>query len=109
MYGEDVLLGWRLGAERMAYVPHLLVSHETSASSRNGSLFYETRVVSGHWLLAYKLARSRTDLLLLLAARWLSLGVRSLLRSVRSHSSTPLLALWRGSREIAIRTNNASG
>ncbi|TSE27975.1 Glycosyl transferase family 2 [Tepidimonas thermarum] len=46
MYGEDVMLGWRLGASRMAHVPQVLAWHEGSASSRNGSWFYETHVVA---------------------------------------------------------------
>lgn len=98
MYGEDVFLGWRLGTERMVHVPKVLVWHEGSASSRNGSAFYETRVVAGHWLLAYKLARSRLDLTALLTCRAISLGARAIWRSWRARSGVPLRALFQGWR-----------
>lgn len=101
MYGEDVMLGWRLGAERMAHVPQVLAWHEGSASSRNGSWFYETHVAAGHWRLAEKLARTRREQWLLLAGRMVSLSLRALVRSWRSRSLLPLRAClegWRISR-----------
>lgn len=94
MYGEDVMLGWRLGSERMAHVPQVLVWHEGSASSKNGSMFYEFHTAAGHWRLAYKLARNQTDLMLLLIGRYLTLPTRAVLRSIRHRSFTPLKALF---------------
>jgi len=98
MYGEDVMLGWRLGAERMAHVPQVLAWHEGSASSRNGSWFYETHVAAGHWRLAGKLARTRRERWLLLAGRMVSLPLRALVRSFRSRSLLPLRACLEGWR-----------
>ncbi len=102
MYGEDVMLGWRLGAERMAFVPQVLAWHEGSASSRNGSWFYETRTAAGHWLLARKLARSPLDRITLLAGRVFGLGARALVRSIRFKNLMPLRACitgWRIARD----------
>lgn len=98
MYGEDVMLGWRLGTERMAYVPEVLVDHEGNASSEVGSLFYETRIVVGHLLMARKLASHTADCLLLMMGRCMSLPARALLRSLRYRSAVPWRALWRGWR-----------
>lgn len=96
MYGEDWMLGWRLGAQRMAYVPEVLVDHEGSATSSLGSEFYETRLVTGHWLLGRKLARNRADRILLTLGRTLSLTARALVRSWRYRCTLPMRALWRG-------------
>jgi GT2 family glycosyltransferase len=98
MYGEDVLLGWRLGAARMVHVPQVLVWHEGSASSRNGSVFYELHVAAGHWRLAHKLANNPADAALLLASRCISLSARALIRAVRSRSLVPVLAFFKGLR-----------
>jgi GT2 family glycosyltransferase len=98
MYGEDVMLGWRLGAARMVHVPQVLVWHEGSASSRNGSVFYELHVAAGHWRLAHKLANNPADAALLLAGRCISLSARALIRAVRSRSLVPVLAFFKGLR-----------
>lgn len=101
MYGEDVLLGWRLGRARMAHVAEALVHHEANASSRNGSLFYETHVAAGHWLLGYKLARGPLNEALLLGARCLSLPMRAVLRAFRSRSLAPLIGCYLGWQRAA--------
>lgn len=103
MYGEDVMLGWRLGAARMVHMPAVLVWHEGSASSRNGSVFYERFTAAGHWLLARKLARSSLEHATLLAGRVLGLGARAAVRALRSRSLVPLSALlegWRIARRV---------
>lgn len=102
MYGEDVMLGWRLGAARMAHVPQVLAWHEGSASSRNGSEFYEIRTAAGHWLLGRKLAHSPVDAGLLAAGRFFGLGARALVRALRLRSLMPLRACaegWRLARQ----------
>ena len=98
MYGEDVMLGARLGLQRMAHVPEILVRHVGNAGSGQGSGFYEERMVLAHWLLARKLAKNPIELPLFLLGRALSLPARALLRAVRLRSPTPLRALWRGYR-----------
>lgn len=97
MYGEDVELGWRLG-NRMIHVPGVWVLHEGSASSGIGSPFYETHIVTAHWLLARKLARNRWEFRLLLLSRWCSLPLRSVLRALRGYSSIPLKSFWQSWR-----------
>jgi len=98
MYGEDWLLGWRLGPERKIFVPDVLVQHEGTASSGVGSKFYETHIVAGHWILADKLARNPTERLLFIAGRWLSLTARATVRAVRHRSLIPFQALIEGQR-----------
>jgi len=98
MYGEDVMLGWRLGAEGMIHVPQVLVWHEGSASSHNGSAFYENRVVAGHWLLARKLCREPAEYPLLLAGRLISLPARAIIRALRGRSLLPIKSLWQSWR-----------
>ena len=105
MYGEDAELGARLGVARMTHVPKTLVYHEGSQSSGLGSDFYETRMIAAHWLLAHKLARSHTDLALLVCARFFTLGARAFLRALRFRSSMPIRALSRGWR-IAHQRHN---
>lgn len=96
MYGEDVMLGWRLGAARMAHVPKVLVWHEGSAASQNGSAFYELHTAKGHWFLAWKIARSRAERLILLCCRALSLSARAAWRGMRLRSFIPIRALIQG-------------
>lgn len=98
MYGEDVMLGARLGPQRMVHVPEVLVRHAGNAGSGQGSAFYEERMVAAHWLLARKLAKNRLELGLYLLGRALSLSARALLRALRQRSLVPLTALWRGWR-----------
>ena len=98
MYGEDVMLGARLGPQRMVHVPKVLVRHAGNAGSGQGSAFYEERMVAAHWLLARKLAKNRLELGLYLLGRALSLSARALLRALRQRSLIPLTALWRGWR-----------
>ena len=98
MYGEDVMLGARLGPRRMVHVPRVLVRHAGNAGSGQGSAFYEERMVAAHWLLARKLAKNRLELGLYLLGRALSLPARALLRALRQRSLVPLTALWRGWR-----------
>lgn len=98
MYGEDVMLGYRLGEAGMVHVPKLLVRHEGSASSGVGSQFYESRMVAAHWLLAGKMADGRWALAVNLLGRMVMLGGRSLVRSLRFRSLMPFRALMDGWR-----------
>lgn len=98
MYGEDVELCWRLGSLKLLHVPVLLAEHDGSSSSEPGSSFYESRVVAGHWLIARKLARNRVDFFMLILCRWIVLVARSIVRSVRYTTITPITALATGWR-----------
>lgn len=96
MYGEDVEFGHRLGVHRMLHVPEILVLHEGSASSGLGSLFYETRLVAAHWLLARKLARNRFEFGLFYCGRVFALTLRAALRAWRYRSWIPFRSLYAG-------------
>ncbi|MEO8839729.1 MAG: glycosyltransferase family 2 protein [Herbaspirillum sp.] len=100
MYGEDIELGARLSQHSgaMVHVPKLLVRHEGSASSRMGSLFYETRVVAAQLIIARKLSHGRLDSLLVMVLHGVWLGVRGMVRSWRFRSLIPLRALCEGKK-----------
>lgn len=96
MYGEDWVLGWKLGEQGMVHVSQTLVFHEGSTSSGLGSKFYETHLVAAHWMLVRKLARTPRDRALLMTARLFILTARALLRAFRYRSIVPLRALREG-------------
>jgi GT2 family glycosyltransferase len=102
-YGEDIELGWRLTALGIDQVPvaKAMVNHEGSASSRNGSMFYEYHINRGHWLLARKTSKNRGEYIAALAARLIILPFRSIIRSVRFASLVPIRALWMATFDVA--------
>jgi len=100
MYGEDIELGARLSQQygAIVHVPRLLVMHEGSVSSRMGSLFYETRMVAARLIIADKLSKGHFDRMVVMMLHIALLGIRSLLRSLRFCSLTPLRALLDGNK-----------
>jgi GT2 family glycosyltransferase len=96
LYGEDVLLNHQVrrrgGIIRAS--PELLVEHGGSASSGQGTLFYEYHVARGHLLLARKLGRGRLQRTLYRLGRLVYLPLRALLRCLRQRSLVPARALW---------------
>jgi len=93
MYGEDIELCWRMNQLSVSLrVADATYEHIGSASSQNGSLFYEYHLARCHLLLAKKLARNRLEWWLFLFGRAISLPLRATLRSLRYKSLTP----WRG-------------
>lgn len=96
MYGEDVMLGWCLGQERMVHVPQILISHEGSATSKNGSPFYELQTATSHWLLAKNLASNPFERFLYFSGRLVGLGGRALIRAWRNRSFSPISAFLQG-------------
>jgi GT2 family glycosyltransferase len=98
MYGEDMELGFRLPAHAVVHVPEAIVIHEGSASSKLGSIFYESRMVAAHWLLAQKLAKNRLEKFMFHFFRCFLLPARGLIRSLRFRSLIPLKALYEGWR-----------
>lgn len=102
-YGEDIELGWRLtalGIEQVP-VPEAMVNHDGSASSRNGSMFYEYHINRAHWLLARKTAKNRGEYVAALVARIIILPLRSIIRSVRFLSLVPMRALVNATFDVA--------
>jgi N-acetylglucosaminyl-diphospho-decaprenol L-rhamnosyltransferase len=96
MYGEDVELSWRL---KQAGIPLVGVNvgciHESSSSSRNGSLFYEYYVALGHMILPRKISRNHMERIIMILGRLISLPVRATLRCVRHRSLAPYQGLVR--------------
>lgn len=108
MYGEDVLLGWRLA--RSGVVPHLVgdaVAHHAGRASAGGhGLFYEYHTARAHVLLAMKTWRSRLEIPLLLATKAVGMLLRATWRSFQRKSVTPLLAFLLGWFPLNIRPNH---
>ena len=96
MYGEDVELSWRL---KKADIPLVEVDagclHESSTSSRNGSLFYEYYVALGHMILIRKIANNRMEWTGMLLGRLISLPLRATVRCLRNRSFVPFKGLTR--------------
>lgn len=94
MYGEDILLNWRVyrAGFKTVSVAQAEVSHEGTGSSRQGDLFYEYHVARGHILLAFKMTRHLAEVPLLLAGRAGLLLVRACLRALRYRTLAPILA-----------------
>jgi N-acetylglucosaminyl-diphospho-decaprenol L-rhamnosyltransferase len=101
-YGEDVLLGHQIAHESVAFVdcPDATVIHKGSASSKNGSPFYEYHMNRAHWLLAQKLASNAIDAFACLLMRCLTLPARALVRSARWRSLTPITQLVRATLDV---------
>lgn len=93
-YGEDAMLGFDLQRRGVAVVdcPEAVVVHSGSASSKNGSVFYEYHMNRAHWLLARKLSRNTFEYTAFVLMRCVTLPMRALIRSVRLRSLVP----WRG-------------
>lgn len=87
-YGEDVMLSAAAGQHHLSEHECLqaVVSHATSSSAKNGSMFYEYHLNRAHWLLARKLARNPMERFVFVAARCVTLPLRALVRSLRSRS-----------------------
>ncbi|WP_226702302.1 glycosyltransferase [Microbulbifer elongatus] len=102
MYGEDTALAFKLGENAFAHIPKKLVIHDGSSASKVGSIFYESRIVVAHLRLSGKLAKNKADQFSLLLFRGIHLFVRSVLRSVRFKSLTPISALLRGGKLAVI-------
>ena len=104
MYGEDVELAWRLQklGLKQVLVESLTVEHEGSASSGNGSLFYETLLADSHFRLALVLSERRPGLYAAyLCMRFVTLPIRSLIRSFRFRSTVPMKGLISGFKRAA--------
>lgn len=104
MYGEDVELAWRLQklGLKQVLVESVTVEHEGSASSGNGSLFYETLIADSHFRLAAVLSERRPGLYAAyLCMRFVTLLVRSFIRSFRFGSTVPMKGLISGFKRAA--------
>lgn len=104
MYGEDVELAWRMQklGLKQALVESATVEHEGSASSGNGSLFYETLLADSHFRLAAVLSERRPGLYAAyLCMRFIILPTRAIIRSFRFRSTVPMKGLIAGYKRAA--------
>lgn len=94
MYGEDVLLGWRLGrtGRTIRLVDNAIVRHAGVGSSRQCKLFYEYHTARAHVILAWKTRLSSIEVPALLLGKGIGLAMRAVVRSMRYRSVTPMLA-----------------
>ena len=95
MYGEDCIQGWKLGRAGMAHVEKTLVFHEGSASSEQGSEFYETQTIKAHINIAKIITRGKLDSIIMLSFRGLILGMRAIKRAARNRNMTPIICYIR--------------
>lgn len=101
MYGEDVLLSWRLSQRGIGLLTAGFgISHEGGASSSGNSRFYEYHVLRGHFLLAEKLSSSPFMKVALLIGRIAFFSIRACYRSLRSRSKEPIGVFLQCVREL---------
>jgi N-acetylglucosaminyl-diphospho-decaprenol L-rhamnosyltransferase len=93
-YGDDIEFGYRMLRQGVVLldVQQGTIVHKGSASSRNGSLFYEYHMARAHLGLAYKLSDTFQGRLVLFVGRALFLPLRATVRSFRFRSFRP----WTG-------------
>lgn len=94
MYGEDVLLGWRLNclSEQVWSSCNAVAQHAGRGSLVRSLLFYEYHTARGHVLLALKTYRSAFEIPLLLLSKTMGLLLRAVWRCLSQRRITPLLA-----------------
>ncbi len=85
MYGEDVEFCYRAknNGFRIGVVKEAQIYHRVNASSQNNSLFYEYHINRGHFLLSRKLSRSNVERVAFLSTKFLVMGIRALVRTIR--------------------------
>lgn len=95
MYGEDVLLTWtaRQRGFEVVCADAVTIEHEGSASSQNGSYFYEYHVTRGHWILGRKLYGNMWGRGSIKLSRFAYLVIRATLRSIRFRNMVAFRAL----------------
>lgn len=101
-YGEDVMLSFDCKQHGVTVMEcaQSVVSHATSSSAKNGSMFYEYHINRSHWLLARKLARNPLQLYAFVAARSITLPLRALVRSFRFRSFVAWKGLWAATVDV---------
>jgi N-acetylglucosaminyl-diphospho-decaprenol L-rhamnosyltransferase len=96
MYGEDIEFchraqerGFRLGAVKEA-----LIYHRVNASAQSNSLFYEYHINRSHLILSKKLSRTTFEYVAVFTLKWIMMGIRALLRTMRYRNLNALRGYW---------------
>lgn len=95
MYGEDIVLNWRLAQQgwNLTVLPEVLIKHNSGSSSGNGSFFYEYHINRWHLLIIQTLGKNIIERAIMYSLRIPLLFIRAVLRSWRFRKMTPLKAL----------------
>lgn len=101
-YGEDAMLGFKVAQTggRVLECKNALIFHSGSASSKNGSMFYEYHMNRAHWLLARKMASNPIQCAAYFAMRCAILPMRTLVRCLRFRSMIPLKGLLYATTDV---------
>lgn len=92
MYGEDAELGWRITRQgkKMVCASDVFVRHGLGPSVKRASLFYEYHMVRSHLLVSLKTYIHPAETPFLILAKYLSLALRGIVRSLRYRTWVPL-------------------
>ena len=95
MYGEDTELGWRLMREgkKARCAGDVYVEHEYGPSVDRASFFYEYHMTRGHFLVSFKTYVHPVEIPFLVLTKLTAMALRSLARTLRHRTLTPLKAL----------------
>lgn len=105
MYGEDIVLNWRLAQQgwNLTVLPEVLIKHNSGSSSGNGSFFYEYHINRWHLLIIQTLGKNIIERTIMYSLRIPLLFIRAVLRSWRFRCFVPLKALLLVSLGLPIR------
>jgi len=107
MYGEDVLLGWKLSRKKGVDGPFLVkdaaVYHIGKERSGDTNLFYEYHTARGHLLLSCKTWHSKLEIPILLLCKSWSMALRAAHRSFQYKSFIPFFAFFLAWFPLSIR------
>lgn len=101
-YGEDIMLGYNSFNYNIKECSDAFVYHETSSSSKNGSLFYEYHINRAHWLLANTLAKNTLERVVFTLSRCFILPMRATVRCFRFKSLNAWYGLILSSYDILL-------
>lgn len=102
-YGEDFELGARCSRNGIRLIASdARVHHESSAGSKNGSIFYEYHMARAHMLIVGKLARNQWERIAMYAGRMLTLPLRAIVRGTRHRSFRPLHGLGMAACDVLL-------
>lgn len=95
-FGEDIEYLHRATNNGLPIIllPEKIVQHHGSKSAKMASLFYEYHLVRAHFLLTFRIVDTLTEQIFSLLGKFLVLGSRAMVRSIRYWSFAPLLGFF---------------